>query len=60
MNDERGAGRDTRGRMRFRLGALTAVVATAALLMAACGTSSSTGSTTAISLRNIRKLLGLA
>ena len=47
MNDERGAGRDTRGRMRFRLGALTAVVATAALLMAACGTSSSTGSTTA-------------
>jgi hypothetical protein len=47
MNDGPGAGRDTRRRMPFRLGALTAVLASAALLAAACGGSSSTGSTTA-------------
>src|SRR5215472_3122800 len=45
MNDGPGAGRDTRGRMRFRLGALTAVVASAALLTTACGGSSSTATT---------------
>jgi hypothetical protein len=47
MNDGPGAGRGTRRRVLFRLGALTAVVASAALLTAACGGSSSTGSTTA-------------
>lgn len=43
MNDGSGAGRGTRRRMRFRLGALTAVLIGAALLAAACGGSSSTG-----------------
>jgi hypothetical protein len=42
MNDASGAGRGTRRRMPFRAGALTAVLAGAALLAAACGGSSST------------------
>jgi hypothetical protein len=47
MNDGPGAGRGTRRRMPFRVGALTAVLAGAALLTAACGGSSSTTAQTA-------------
>jgi hypothetical protein len=43
MNDASGAGGDTSRRMPFRMGALSAVLAGAALLAAACGGSSSTG-----------------
>jgi hypothetical protein len=42
MNDGSGAGPDTRRRMPFRVGALTAVLAGAALLTVACGGSPST------------------
>lgn len=43
MNDQSGTGRAARRRMRFRRGALTAVLAGVALFAAACGGSSSTG-----------------
>jgi hypothetical protein len=44
MNDESGAGRDARRRARFRLDALTAVLAATIVLATACGSSSSSGS----------------
>lgn len=47
MNDESGAGRRARRRMRFRPAVLTAVLAGAALLAAACGGSSSTSGSSA-------------
>ena len=42
MNDGSGAGRDTQRRARFRLDALTAVLAATIVLASACGSSSST------------------
>ncbi len=42
MNDGSGAGRDTQRRGRFRLDALTAVLAAIIVLASACGSSSST------------------
>jgi hypothetical protein len=47
MNDGPGAGRGTRRRTWSRAGALAAVLASMTLLAAACGGSSTTGSTTA-------------
>jgi hypothetical protein len=57
MNDESGAGRHARRRMRFRPAALTAVLAGAALLAAACGGSSSTsGSSTAAQIPTLQSM----